>query len=47
MPTLTLRNKLGPHGKGTAEVSASKNQAQLQINLVAAQIIFLVEEYDK
>lgn len=47
MPTLTLRNKLGPHGKGTAEVNVSKAQAQLQINLVASQIIFLTEEYDK
>ena len=47
MPTLTLRNKLGPHGKGTAEVNVSKAQAQLQINLVASQIIFLIEEYDK
>ncbi|MFT8348553.1 DUF7014 domain-containing protein [Clostridium saccharoperbutylacetonicum] len=47
MPTLTLRNKLGPHGKGTAEVTVSKAQAQLQINLVASQVIFLIEEYNK
>jgi hypothetical protein len=47
MPTLTLRNKLGPHGKGTEEVNVSKSQAQFQINLVASQIIFLIEEYDK
>lgn len=47
MPTLTLRNKLGPHGKGQMEVNVTKVQAQLQINLVASQIIFLIEEYDK
>lgn len=46
-PTLTLRNKLGPHGKGTTEIKVSKSQAQLQINLVASQIIFLIEEYIK
>lgn len=46
-PTLTLRNKLGPHGKGTTEINVSKSQAQLQINLVASQIIFLIEEYIK
>lgn len=44
-PTLTLRNKLGPHGKGTNEIIATKVQAQLQINLVASQVIFLIEEY--
>ncbi|GKX66898.1 DUF7014 domain-containing protein [Inconstantimicrobium mannanitabidum] len=47
MPTLTLRNKLGPHGKGAAEVNVTKVQAQLQINLVASQIIFLIGEYDR
>ncbi|MDU1823969.1 DUF7014 domain-containing protein [Clostridium sp.] len=44
-PTLTLRNKLGPHGKGTNEIIPTKAQAQLQINLVASQVIFLIEEY--
>lgn len=46
-PTLTIRNKLGPHGKGTNDINATKVQAQLQINLVASQIIFLIEEYIK
>ncbi|WP_449390008.1 DUF7014 domain-containing protein [Clostridium sp. ETTB3] len=44
-PTLTIRNKLGPHGKGTNEILVTKAQAQLQINLVASQIVFLIEEY--
>lgn len=47
MPTLTIRNKLGPHGKGIEEVNVSKAIAHLQINLVASQIVFLIEEYDK
>ncbi|WP_300382761.1 hypothetical protein [Clostridium sp.] len=46
-PTLTIRNKLGPHGKGMSEINSTKTQARLQINLVASQIIFLIEEYDK
>lgn len=46
-PTLTIRNKLGPHGKGTSDIRATKVQAQLQINLVASQIIFLIQEYGK
>lgn len=46
-PTLTIRNKLGPHGKGTNQINATKVQAQLQMNLVASQIIFLMEEYNK
>lgn len=46
-PALTIRNKLGPHGKGTSEVKATKLQAQLEINLVASQIIFLVAQYSK
>ncbi|WP_143316910.1 hypothetical protein [Clostridium sp. HBUAS56017] len=44
-PTLTIRNKLGPHGKGTNNIIASKAQARLEINLVASQIIFLIQEY--
>ncbi|MGH4137940.1 DUF7014 domain-containing protein [Clostridium sp.] len=47
MPTLTIRNKLGPHGKGIEKVNVSKSHAHLQINLVASQIVFLIEEYDK
>ena len=47
VPALTIRNKLGPHGKGTNNLNATKVQAQLQINLVASQIIFLIQEYDK
>lgn len=46
-PTLTIRNKLGPHGKGTNKIDVTKLQAQLQINLVASQIIFLIGEYGK
>lgn len=45
MPALTLRNKLGPHGKGNEDINVTRGQAQLQINLVATQIIFLIEEY--
>lgn len=47
MPTLAIRNKLGPHGKGTSDINPTKVQAQLQINLVASQIIFLIKEYSK
>jgi len=44
-PAMTIRNKLGAHGKGTENVTVKKSQAQLQINLVASYIVFLLEEY--
>lgn len=41
----SFRNKLGSsHGKGDQNVTATKNQARYQINITAAEIIFLIEE---
>jgi len=41
----TIRNKIGSsHGKGDQNIIASRNQARYQINIAAAEIIFLIEE---